>query len=209
MILCALPHRCASLDELEAIHCPSATRFAFGMVKVASRVRSGIANKHRIWHTIADREGMSSEERMGTVANHRQLERLLASSKEQNGCRAWNQWRNAYPFEQIDLTGADLHGVDLFSAYLRDADLLRADLRGADLSGANLRGANLSRVDLRSADLTGADLTNAVLTHAVLWATNFLGAHLSAAQMSGAQVRGTNLSGVDFTEANLTGVDFT
>ena len=42
------------------------------------------------------------------MADKKQLEQLLMSSREDNHCRTWNQWREKDPGAHIDLTGADL-----------------------------------------------------------------------------------------------------
>lgn len=70
------------------------------------------------------------------------------------GVKVWNQWREAHPDIQPDLSEASLDGLwlkdinlrqaDLRSTYLSKAILIGADLRGATLVGANLYDADLS-----------------------------------------------------------------
>lgn len=124
------------------------------------------------------------------------------------GVEAWNQWRNDYPDEDVDLSGANLSGAKLRNADLSGADLSRAyltgvDLSGADLSGtglgaADLSGARLSRAELSSADLSGANLSRANLSGA-----NLSGATISRANLSGVNLSGVNLSGATISRANL------
>src|SRR6185369_1150536 len=99
------------------------------------------------------------------------------------GARAWNAWRDDYPWIIPDLTGiapsviecqlGPLTGgpVNLANARLRGARLGRAtlseaNLEGADLSYANLRNANLDGADLSRARLMRADLSGANLGQA-------------------------------------------
>ena len=76
------------------------------------------------------------------MANRRHLARL------KQGDEAWNQWREANPKIEPDLTEADLIEADLAGALLDRADLTGADLSGADLTGANLTEANLTGANL-------------------------------------------------------------
>jgi TIR domain/Pentapeptide repeats (8 copies) len=76
------------------------------------------------------------------------LERLLASARENNGCAAWNQWRQEHSNILINLSRTDLRKVDFHKV-----DLHEANLSGANLSGAHLHNANLYRSDLTDASL--------------------------------------------------------
>ena len=73
-------------------------------------------------HTGAQEEVNLTHTRGGIMANEEHLRRL------REGIDAWNQWRQEYEDERIDLVFADLTGINL---------------RGANLQGASLRGARL------------------------------------------------------------------
>jgi hypothetical protein len=110
------------------------------------------------------------------------------------GARAWNAWRDEYPWIIPDLTGiapsviecqlgpltggpinlanARLRGARLSRATLSVANLEGADLSEVDLSNARLDRANLSYANLRNADLDKADLTGARLMRADLGGAN-------------------------------------
>jgi hypothetical protein len=122
------------------------------------------------------------------MANEEQLQRLLASVAENNGCAAWNQWR-----------GEDWAGFD--SGYRTAIDLNGASLAGADLGMANLIRAKLCEADLRGADLQQADLSGANLTGAHLFEVHLVGAILSGADLSGADLRGAILDEANLSEA--------
>jgi Pentapeptide repeats (8 copies) len=118
------------------------------------------------------------------------------------GARAWNAWRDDYPWIIPDLTGiapsviecqlGPLTGgpVNLANARLRGARLARATL-----SEANLEGADLSEADLTYARLDRANLSYANLRNANLDKTDLAGARLMRADLSGAnlaQAKGLN-----------------
>jgi uncharacterized protein YjbI with pentapeptide repeats len=122
------------------------------------------------------------------------------------GVTAWNQWREANPYIQPDLSsasldsGADYIGANFSYAILYQATFADGTFRGADFDHADLRGANMSYADLRGANMSYADLTEAKLTEAKLNGTNLSQADLSQADLYGAHIFGTNLS----TARNLT-----
>jgi TIR domain/Pentapeptide repeats (8 copies) len=119
------------------------------------------------------------------------------------GAKAWNQWRQACPEIQPDLS----------EARLKDALLSEIDFRGVNLHRANLSEATLTRANLREADLSEADLKVANLGEAYLDKANLVGAYLSGAYLGGASLietnlsrtnlRGTNFFGANLSEANL------
>jgi hypothetical protein len=130
------------------------------------------------------------------MANSDHLAHLCTSVRE------WNDWRDAAPDLQPDLSGADLSLArlplaNLGRADLRDANLLSADLRKAKLSGAILAGADLSEADLEGADLRNANLHGAHLS----------GAKLAEANLAGADLRNASLLGTDLRRADMTGAD--
>lgn len=141
------------------------------------------------------------------MANKEHLDML------KKGTKAWNEWRNANPYEKKDLSGADLskqdysgvqlHSADLSGARLRGTKLKGAWLQSADLSSADLGGADLSEAKLGQANLSGADLREAKLTEA-----DFKRANLSDANLNGQILKGVNLRKANLTKANLTGADF-
>ncbi|MEK7476396.1 MAG: pentapeptide repeat-containing protein [Candidatus Coatesbacteria bacterium] len=77
------------------------------------------------------------------------------------GVPAWNEWREANPDIQPNLTRADLSGRDLTGVDFRGAGLFKANLHGAILVGANLRQARLVSTELDAADLSGASVYGA------------------------------------------------
>lgn len=146
------------------------------------------------------------------MANQADLDRLT------QGVPVWNQWREANPgiqpnLSQADLIGADLreanfHGTNfvwtrLGGARLDGANLSHAELTGADLSDTDLLKANLSQANLSNANLVGADLREANLNRANLRRTDLIGAKLVGATLRGASLYETDLSGADLDETDL------
>jgi hypothetical protein len=111
------------------------------------------------------------------------------------GARAWNAWRDDYPWIIPNLTGiapsviecqlGPLNGgpVNLANARLRGARLGRATLSEANLEGADLAEADLTHARLDRANLSYANLRNAILDKA-----DFSGARLMRADLSGASL---------------------
>ena len=151
---------------------------------------------------------------------------------QQQGVKAWNDWRHEHPDEPGDLSGAKLMGLKLMEsnlsstnlveallsfANLDNADLSRAILQRSKLNYAVLNFANLSEADLIGADLTGANLngvnfgganlSNAILGGAKLGGANLIGAILDGTNLSGANLSGVNLSGANLNGANLNGAN--
>ena len=81
------------------------------------------------------------------MANQEHLDQL------KEGVTTWNQWRQAHPAIQPDLSEAHLEGANLAQARLEGANLIRARLEGADLLGAHLEGADLSYAHLEGVNL--------------------------------------------------------
>lgn len=79
------------------------------------------------------------------------------------GEEAWTRWREEYPDERPDFSGADL----------RKRMLRRFDLSGSNLSGADLRDTNLRRADLSGANLDGAKFHRALLSKTKLKGASF------------------------------------
>lgn len=124
------------------------------------------------------------------------------------GATVWNEWREAYPEIQPDLSKADLRGANLSRADLKSANLGAALLRGAILNNVNLAYANLSKANLRGvslwkANLWKADLKEADLSNANLSKATMIGAILSNANLTYADLSGANLKGANLWRANL------
>src|SRR6266702_1150620 len=159
--------------------------------------------------------------------NKKRVRRHYMTNQEQlgilneQGVKAWNQWREEHPEIHPDFTEADLReaylrnanleGADLTGADLREAYLRRADLRGADLKDANLEGANLRRAILRGANLEGTNtnLRRTNLSMADLEGADLTGANLEGADLTGADLTGANLSGAVLVETTLRGANLT
>jgi uncharacterized protein YjbI with pentapeptide repeats len=140
------------------------------------------------------------------MANSEHLELL------EQGIEAWNQWREANPEEQPDLSNANLSKKDLSKANFSRTNLSEVNLSEADLSKAYLFEANLSKADLKKTNLIGVDLSKAHLWGVDLKGTNLAGTHLSEAYIRGADLSranltGANLRGACLSEANLSRAD--
>ena len=73
------------------------------------------------------------------------------------GARAWNAWRDDYPWIIPDLTGIAPSVIECQLGPLTGGPV--------NLANARLRGARLARATLSQANLEGADLSEADLTH--------------------------------------------
>lgn len=102
------------------------------------------------------------------IANDQPLKRLLNSAKENNECKAWNEWKKKYPIGMVNLYKADLMGVNLELADLKHVCLDDANLEGVNFEGADLQGAFLRRSYLKNAKLEKATLDGALLYGAYL-----------------------------------------
>ncbi len=102
-----------------------------------------------------------------TAAQMRAIEQAAIASGEVTGLELMEragrgvveailEWRDDFPQDQLDLSGADLQRFDLTGANLKWADLSHAKMKKCRLSGANLTQAVLSQAELRSADCRGA-----------------------------------------------------
>jgi hypothetical protein len=112
------------------------------------------------------------------------------------GPRAWNAWRDDYPWIIPDLTGIAPSVVECQLGPLNGGpiNLATARLRGAHLGRATLSGANLEGADLSDADLHDARLDRANLTYANLRNANLYKADLSGARLMRADLSGSNLA---------------
>lgn len=137
----------------------------------------------------------------------------------------WNAWRQNFPDQTIDLSGANFRHASLERAELshvifRGADLSGADLRRshlahADFSGAKLVGANLddasaawgrfTKADLSSAKFASANLFEADFSRAVLRNADFNGASMYKTTLRNADLRGANLSFARLIKVDLRG----
>lgn len=148
-------------------------------------------------------------------------------AKLREGPNAWNEWRNQFPAEKINLAAAvfesaewagialgryNLRGAILFRVKLLSSQESRANLVGADLREADLRGAELKRADLTNARLdgailAGAELKDAILSEAILEKADLHGADLTGADATGAHLSKANLESTNLKGATLVGAD--
>jgi hypothetical protein len=112
------------------------------------------------------------------------------------GARAWNAWRDDYPWIIPDLTGIAPSVIECQLGPLTGGpiNLANARLRGALLGRATLSEANLEGADLSDADLTQARLDRANLSYANLRNTNLDKADLGGARLMRADLSGANLA---------------
>ena len=101
------------------------------------------------------------------MANEKHLQILL------QGVETWNNWRQRWGDEWLNLSRVDLRGFDL-----RNADLRGCRLDLSDLSGSDLRGANLRHADLSMAKLCNANMNGCYLFHTTVDEADFSGAKM-------------------------------
>ena len=166
------------------------------------------------------------------MANPEHVKRLVESHRD-----SWNAWREANPYELVDLHDENLE-LSLRQNWKVTSDDL-ADLSGYDLRMTNLQGTNLSNTDLSGAvindafppmfnapppaqyntvgfvrsRMVGTKLINANLNECVFTGANLKDADLTDAKLPGSILNSANLSGAtlhgtDFAGANLTGACF-
>jgi uncharacterized protein YjbI with pentapeptide repeats len=124
------------------------------------------------------------------------------------GARAWNAWRDDYPWIIPDLNGITPSVIECQLGPLTGGpiNLAKARLRGARLGRATLSAANLEGADLSDADLTNARLDRANLSYANLRNANLDKADLAGARLMRADLGGTNLAQArNLTEGQLFG----
>ena len=114
------------------------------------------------------------------------------------GVEEWNQWRQAYPAVDVELSQANLIERNLQGANLKAADLSRADLSGANLRDADLSFTRLIAANLARADATG---TNLVRTNTIFG--NITQTKLSRAILRGADLRWARLTSAELQDADL------
>ena len=114
------------------------------------------------------------------------------------GARAWNAWRDDYPWIIPDLTGIAPSVIECQLGPLTGGPI--------NLANAKLRGALLGRATLSQANLEGADLSGADLTYARLDRANLSYANLSNANLDKADLGGARLMRADLSGANLANV---
>ena len=108
---------------------------------------------------------------------------------------AWNNWKQANPTIQVDLSDADFKRINLSGADLSFANLDHANLRRSILSKSRLEHASLRHINLMGADLCGANLREANLYRAYLFGANLNGAYLQEANFHDAYLKHADLSG--------------
>jgi len=133
--------------------------------------------------------------------NQEQYEMLLRCS-DKGDVTEWNDWRDAYPEEEVLLEGADLGGKELKgvnfgkilkkspNAYLKGANFRRAHLEGANFVFAHLEEAHFVGARLEGAYFNIAHLEEAHFRYTYLGGTMFIGAHLGHADFRRALVDG-------------------
>ena len=114
------------------------------------------------------------------------------------GARAWNAWRDDYPWIIPDLTGIAPSVIECQLGPLTGGPI---NLANARLRGALLGRATLSEANLEGADLTDVDLTNARLDRANLSYANLRNANLDKADLAGARLMRADLGGANLAHA--------
>src|SRR6476659_4501088 len=115
------------------------------------------------------------------------------------GARAWNAWRDDYPWIIPDLTGIAPSVIECQLGPLTGGPV---NLANARLRGARLGRATRSEANLEGADLSEADLTHARLDRANLSYANLRNANLDRADLSRARLMRADLSGANLGQAN-------
>ncbi len=132
---------------------------------------------------------------------------LKKSSRENNGCRAWNLWRIENSDTPIKLQHFDFYQCNLQETNLQEANLKKADFREADLRKANFTKANLQNADLKMANLEITNLQDADLRRTHLYQANLQGANLQRAELLGAYLKEADLQDANLENANLERAD--
>jgi Pentapeptide repeats (8 copies) len=114
------------------------------------------------------------------------------------GARAWNAWRDDYPWIIPDLTGIAPSVIECQLGPLTGGPI---NLANARLRGALFGRATLSEANLEGADLTDVDLTNARLDRANLSYANLRNANLDKTDLSRARLMRADLSGANLALA--------
>jgi hypothetical protein len=114
------------------------------------------------------------------------------------GVRAWNAWRDDYPWIIPDLTGIAPSVIECQLGPLTGGPI---NLANARLRGALLGRATLSEANLEGADLSDVDLTNARLDRANLSYANLRNANLDKADLAGARLMRADLGGAKLAHA--------
>ena len=110
------------------------------------------------------------------MSNLKHLETL------KKGVSAWNQWREANPEIEPDLSLADLSGEDLSEANLSRTNLGLANLSETTLAWTNLSGAILDWANLGGTTFNYTDFSAADMEGAVLFETIFIDSNLKGAK---------------------------
>lgn len=130
------------------------------------------------------------------------------------GTGAIDAWREEYPSESLDISGADFVDVSLQQADLRGTDLQNAAfteslLEGADLRGANATGAIFANSDLSDMNCQGSVWESASMAGVLLNRVDFTEADLSDADMSGSTLLDADFSRAVMHRANLSNAQLT
>jgi uncharacterized protein YjbI with pentapeptide repeats len=133
------------------------------------------------------------------MANREQLEIL------KQGVAIWNNWADANPSLDIDLSNADLSNMDLRGAQLTDANLAGANLSGSRLDDAQFINANLEEVNLSNTSFVANSLLGTWLKQANFHGAELLGVHFDNANLKGANLKNVDLAFVVFDQTDLSG----
>ena len=101
------------------------------------------------WASTAKASEITEQNKAAFSQEHYDL--LIKSSKEENDCTLWNDWRKENPGVKIELAKANLSKTSLGQANLSEAVLTEANLEMADLWKANLEKSLLMRANLKQA----------------------------------------------------------
>lgn len=136
------------------------------------------------------------------MANEEQLAIL------KQGVDVWNQWREEYPDEEIDLTDADFFEVDFSGINLSKANLNSADFEHATIVSANLKKTTLWRANFFATNLAQANFSQALLNYTDFDGANLSGATFKLAEFKHTILRFSNCAGANFSLAFLDDTDF-
>ena len=114
------------------------------------------------------------------------------------GARAWNAWRDDYPWIIPDLTGI---APSVIECQLGPAHRRAGQFGERAVARGKARPRHSVEANLEGADLSEADLTHARLDRANLSYANLRNANLDKADLAGARLMRADLSGADLAQA--------
>lgn len=119
----------------------------------------------------------------------------------------WNQWRNANPDVQPDLSGTSITDLRLPGVDLSRANLSRSDVAFSRLSHSLFVESNLFDTNFMHADLEGCNFTNARMVQTVLNRAELADACLDHADLSHARLFNARMRRATLVEAKLDHAD--